>query len=74
MTPIEIILIAYLVVMLGLLWRNTILCNRRRAEVLISRGTKTTFTSFIPFIVRESLLWPLTILWHGLKTFLTELE
>jgi hypothetical protein len=74
MSPLEIVAIAYGVIVLVLIWRNTVLCNRKRAQVLIAHGTKTTFASFIPLILGEAFFWPVHVLWRGAKTFIEELE
>jgi hypothetical protein len=74
MSPLEIVIVVYGVAVLALVWRNTVLCNRKRAEVLVLRGTKLTFTSFIPLILNEAFFWPVHIFWRGAKKFLEELE
>ena len=74
MNPLEIVVVVYGVVVLALIWRNTVLCNRKRAQVLIAHGTKTTFTSFIPLILSEAVFWPIHVFWRGAKKFLEELE
>ena len=68
-----IVLSVYAFIVLVLIWRNTVLTNRGRAALLI-KGVRTSFSSFIPLILKESFLFPFSILWNGLYNFLKELK
>ena len=74
MNLFEILLSVYGLIVLVLVWRYTVICNRLRAQLLWSRGEKTDFATFVPQILRDALIFPLTIMWHGLKAFIKELE
>ncbi len=70
----SVLAIVYGAIVLLLVWRNSVLCNRDRAELLKSKGIKTDFSSFIPLILRDSLLFPFLILWYGLYAWFKALE
>jgi len=70
----EIVAIAYAVIVLLLVWRNSVLCNRELAQLVKTKGIKKDFSFFIPGILRDSLLFPFIILWYGLYAWLKALE
>jgi len=70
----EIVALAYALIALLLVWRNSVLCNRDRAELFKTKGINTDFAQFIPMIVRDALLFPFLILWYGLYAWFKALE
>ena len=57
-----------------LTWRYSVICNRLRKQLLISKGVKTDFASFLPQILWDAFRFPFAILWNGLHLWLKELE
>ena len=80
MTWLQCILSAYFAVFAAVFVRVSALVNRKRAELLTTRGLQTdetgrpiTYLRFLPDILATSARWPITILWNGLYAFLREL-
>ena len=70
----------YFAVFAAVFVRVSTLVNRKRAELLTTRGLQTdetgrpiTYLRFLPDILATSARWPITILWNGLYAFLREL-
>jgi hypothetical protein len=74
MSNLEIAITVYGFFVLVILARNIVLCQRGRVEVKKMAGVDTTFTQYIPAIVKDALLFPVLILWHGLRDWLKDLE
>jgi uncharacterized membrane protein len=74
------LLTAYAAIFALVFFRVSILVNRKRVELLVTRGIKEdqsghplTYLSFLPDILKAASSWPVTVLWGGLYAFLREL-
>ncbi len=74
MTGLEIALVVYGGIALIVLARNVFLCQRERTKAMVSFGHVSTFTEYVPLMVKDSFAWPFLLLWHGLAAWLKELE
>ena len=61
-------------------FRVSILVNRKRSDLIATRGLLTdaegkpiTYARFLPTILAAAARWPATVLWDGLYAFLREL-
>ena len=80
MTWWQYLLSSYLAVFAAVFFRVSVLLNRKRAELKVTRGIKTdeagrplTYLRFLPGILATAARWPVTIIWGGLYAFLREL-
>jgi hypothetical protein len=76
----QYLLIFYAVIFAIVFLRVSILVNRKRAELKVTRGLMTdgegrplTYARFLPTIFGTSAQWPITVLWNGLYHFLRDL-
>lgn len=76
----QYLLTFYAAVFAAVFLRVSILINRKRAELFITRGLQTddsgrplTYLRFLPDILASAARWPITILWSGLHPFLRDL-
>ena len=74
MRVLEILLGVYAFLDLVLVWRYTVIVNRLRAQALLHGAPKTSFSDFVPQILRDAFSFPVLILWYGLEAFIKGLE
>jgi hypothetical protein len=76
----QYILSVYFTVFATVFFRVSVLVNRKRAELLATRGLVNdetgrpiTYLRFLPDILKTAAQWPMTVVWDGLYAFLREL-
>lgn len=74
------LLTIYFAVFAAVFFRVSVLVNRKRIDLRVTRGIVNdesgrpiTYLRLLPDILKSAASWPITVLWDGLYSFLREL-